>query len=98
MKFEWDENKRKSNYEKHGLDFRDVELCFESLIFEWEDTRFDYGEKRFVSLALLDSRVVSLVYVKKAEDLYRIISFRKANERETKSYLQRFEEDRQHDG
>jgi uncharacterized protein len=28
MEFEWDENKRLINLEKHGLDFRDVDLVF----------------------------------------------------------------------
>ena len=98
MKFEWDEDKRKSNYEKHGLDFRDAELCFESPMFEWKDTRFDYGEIRYKAYALFLGRIVNLVYVKKSESLYRIISFRKANGREAKDYLQQLEAFGQHDG
>lgn len=29
MEFEWDENKRESNFEKHGIDFLDVLELFE---------------------------------------------------------------------
>jgi uncharacterized DUF497 family protein len=47
MDFEWDEQKRKINIGKHGLDFADVAHM------DWEnatilpDDRFSYGERRF---------------------------------------------------
>jgi hypothetical protein len=86
MIIEWDEQKRLTNLKKHGLDFSAVEICFESPIFEWKDTSFDYGETRFIAYASFFGRVVNLVYTKDSStDTYRIISFRKANERETKN-------------
>jgi len=91
MNFEWDENKNRINVKKHGLNFKDVHFCFENPIMEKVDDRFEYGEKRYTALALLLGRAVNLVYTKKNETI-RIISFRKANEREKKAYLQRFEE------
>jgi uncharacterized DUF497 family protein len=37
MKFEWDETKRRINFEKHGLDFRDAEKVFQGPIITAEE-------------------------------------------------------------
>jgi hypothetical protein len=57
MKFEWDEEKRLSNIEKHGFDFVGVEKVFEGETATILDDRFDYGEERFVTFGHL--KVVS---------------------------------------
>lgn len=44
---EWDDAKRRSNLEEHGVDFLDAALIFENPTIEAEDTRHDYGERRF---------------------------------------------------
>jgi uncharacterized DUF497 family protein len=85
MKFEWDEVKRRANYAKHGLDFRDAEKVFQGITLTAEDNRQDNGEKRFISLGLLDDMVVVVVYTERS-DKTRIISMRKANQRERKAY------------
>ncbi|MBJ6727342.1 BrnT family toxin [Geomesophilobacter sediminis] len=47
MRYEWDENKRRGNVDKHGVDFSAV------YGFDWEsalvvvDKRRAYGEKRY---------------------------------------------------
>jgi uncharacterized DUF497 family protein len=43
MEFEWDEAKRRANYRKHGLDFRDAEKVFQGVTLTAEDKRQDYG-------------------------------------------------------
>ena len=58
MRFEWDEAKRLSNPQKHGLDFIGIAQVFEGATITITDARFDYGEERFVTLGLLDGRVV----------------------------------------
>ena len=50
MRVEWDELKRLSNLEDHGVDFMDAALIFEALFLEAEDKRSDYGEPRFRAL------------------------------------------------
>ena len=35
MRFEWDEEKRKINLLKHGIDFVDVQQIFENEIFSY---------------------------------------------------------------
>jgi uncharacterized DUF497 family protein len=85
MELEWDEVKRRTNYAKHGLDFRDAEKVFQGIALTAEDNRQDYGEKRFISLGLLEDMVVVVVYTERREKT-RIISMRKANHREKQAY------------
>ena len=54
-----------------------------------EDDRRDYGEDRFITVGFLDESMVVLVWTPRA-DAYRVISMRKANERERKLYSPRF--------
>ena len=85
MEFEWDEAKRRANYRKHGLDFRDAEKVFQGITLAAEDDRQDYGEKRFISLGRLEDIVVVIVHTER-RDRTRIISMRRANQKETKAY------------
>ena len=54
MNVEWDENKRLSNLEDHGVDFRDAALIFLHPAIEAEDTRSEYGERRFRALGHIE--------------------------------------------
>jgi uncharacterized protein len=88
MRFEWDEAKNRSNFDKHGLDFADAELVFAGPCVTFVDDRFDYGEQRFVTLGLLTGRLVTIAHAPRREAT-RIISMRKANRREQKIYQKR---------
>ncbi len=50
-----------------------------------EDSRYDYGERRFRVLGLLDQRLHVAIVTYRA-DAVHVISFRKANQREVKFY------------
>ena len=52
-----------------------------------EDARFDYGEPRFTTVGVLDGRMVIVVWTPRGE-VRRIISMRKANEREIARFAQ----------
>jgi len=73
MNFEWDDIKRKSNIEKHGIDFIDAPIIFDSYTLTIEDDRYDYGEERFVSFGIIEERVVVVVHTEN-EDSIKIIS------------------------
>jgi uncharacterized DUF497 family protein len=81
MHFSWDERKRRSNLKDHGFDFIDAEKVFEGLTFTFEDDRFEYEERRFVTLGFLSGVVVSIVHTE-TEDEIHVISFRKAKKNE----------------
>jgi hypothetical protein len=57
----------------------------------FEDSRFDYGEERLVTLGLLAGRVVIIAHAPRG-DATRIISMRKANRREQEVYHKRLDE------
>ena len=52
MRFEWDEAKRQSNIQKHGIDFVGIEKALAGITLTILDDRFDYGESRFITLGL----------------------------------------------
>ena len=62
MVYEWDKAKNRSNFAKHGLDFGDAEQVFSGPCVTFEDSRFDYGEERLITLGLLDARVVVIAH------------------------------------
>ena len=54
-----------------------------------EDDRQDYGEVRYVTIGFLDDTMVVIVWTRR-NDAHRIISLRRANERERRLYGPRF--------
>jgi len=62
VNFEWDEIKRQTNIRKHGIDFVDVPTVFDGVTVTIEDTRYNYGETRFITLGLLKSHVIVVVH------------------------------------
>lgn len=85
MDIEWDEQKNKLNQEKHGLCFEDAVWVFDGETVTFLDDRFDYGEERYITLGFLSGRTVVIAHTYRQHKL-RIISMRKANEREQKIY------------
>ncbi len=60
--FEWDEQKRRQNIEKHGIDFIDAALIFENPVIEDADNRADYGETRYTALGHVDDEYYTVIY------------------------------------
>jgi uncharacterized protein len=87
MDFEWDENKRLMNLQKHGVDFADVPSIFDTDVVTVEDDRYNYGEQRFVTFGLLNGREIAVVHTDK-DDLIRIISARRATKHEQRNYFE----------
>jgi len=88
VEFQWNEMKSRENLRKHGLCFEDAAGIFEGETVTFLDDRFEYGEKRYVTLGALDGRVIVTVHTQRGETI-RIISMRKANGREKKIYQER---------
>jgi uncharacterized DUF497 family protein len=85
---EWDERKRLNNRAKHGLDFTDVvDFDFATATLH-PDRRRDYGEERVISTGYLHGRLCVLCWTRRGNRL-RVISLRKANDREYKAYLEK---------
>jgi uncharacterized DUF497 family protein len=87
MKVVWDEAKRRANLRKHGFDFADAEQVLAGITFTIEDWRFDYGERRFITLGMLHDTVVVMAHTE-SPAMFRIISMRKATRHEQILYFQ----------
>jgi uncharacterized DUF497 family protein len=88
MHFEWDEQKRQSNLQKHGLDFADAPTVFSGFMLTDQDQREEYGEERFIGTGMLNTIIVVVVYAEPDENTIRIISLRKATRDERKRHEQ----------
>ncbi|TFF17949.1 BrnT family toxin [Jiella endophytica] len=83
--FEWDDHKRAGNLAKHGVDFA-LARRFDLKTADIEaDVRHAYGEERFQAKAPIDDRLYVMVFTYRG-DAVRVISLRKANEREVLRY------------
>ena len=93
MKFEWDETKSDLNFEKHQVHFEEAKEVFEdSMHISKLDHRFDYFEERWITLGATSKDkllvVANMFFDENAEEIIRIISARKANEKERTFYEQ----------
>jgi uncharacterized DUF497 family protein len=89
----WDEDKRKVNLDKHGLDFADAPMVLESPYrLDVEGVRG--GESRMQSFAYVFDVLAVLTVVHVARNnAARIVSFRPASEEERSAYHGWLEED-----
>jgi len=86
MEYEWDENKRQSNLEKHGLDFVIAYKIHESLEKLTIPSHYP-SEPRWIDIAPVGKElmVLTLVYTYR-EERVRVISLRKASIQERRLY------------
>lgn len=88
MQFEWDNDKNQLNILKHKLSFESATQLFEHPLIINEDTRFSYAEMRYIGYGEINGRLMCVVYTERKPNKIRIISFRKANNREKDYYKQ----------
>lgn len=85
MEISFDPVKRALALADRGLDFADAVKVFDGPVFEFEDDRFAYPERRIITYGLLNKRLVAVVWTETANGR-RVFSMRKANEREQAKY------------
>lgn len=81
MDIELDPDKRDKTMAERGIDFARAAEVFAGRHFTAEDLRDDCAEPRYITVGTLDGRLVVMVWTPRGE-ARRIISMRKANERE----------------
>ena len=84
MPFEFDENKSKSNKEKHGIDFNEARELWEDIDRLIIPIR-DVDEPRFLIISKINEIIWSGVFTMREEKV-RIISVRKARKEEIAIY------------
>ena len=86
LAYEWDERKAPQNISKHGVPFEYAARVFlDPNRLDAEDDRRDYGEERRVTLGAIEGRLFVVAYTLRGT-IIRLISARKANERERRRY------------
>jgi len=81
--FEWDEKKRTSNLEKHGIDFEDAVEVFYGVNLFCQSYR--NNEERWIAIGETEGRIIAVVFTQR-ENALRIISARRARKNEEEQY------------
>jgi uncharacterized DUF497 family protein len=85
--FEWDDDKRLANVQKHGIDFVDAASIFEEDVVVILDDRYDYGETRYIAFGLMHGKVIVVAYTERGARI-RLISARRALKNEEIYYFE----------
>jgi uncharacterized DUF497 family protein len=84
--FEWDEQKAEHNQAKHSISFQFATRAFDDenrvIVI---DNRHEYGETRYITIAKIDNRLYVVAFTLRSS-IIRLISARKANNKEVKRY------------
>ena len=89
MKFEWDESKKISNIEKHGISFEEAKTLFDNpLAVIFDDPQHSIDEIREIIIGHSNQNQLLLVVFTERFGMIRIISARLATRRERESYEQ----------
>ncbi|QCK86512.1 BrnT family toxin [Phreatobacter aquaticus] len=87
--FDWHDDKAASNLIKHGISFGEARSVFlDPLRIDIDASREEDGELRRKTTGLLAGRLFSVVYTLR-DDVHWIISARRANPKEIRTYVQR---------
>ena len=85
MEFEWDEDKRRQNLGKHGIDFERAKEIWQGVVLEGPSPQTRHGEERFMAIGQSERRVMTVVFTWRG-NVRRIISARTARQNERKDY------------
>lgn len=84
MRISFDRNKNRLNIARHGLSFEEFS-GFDTEPVVRVDSRIDYDETRFRGYGRIASKGYCIVFTKTA-DGFRLISFRRAHDKEMRRY------------
>ncbi|CRY45636.1 hypothetical protein AQ808_28955 [Burkholderia pseudomallei] len=87
MDITFDPTKNKTNIAKHGVSLALAAQLDWSDVLSYVDDRRDYSEVREVGFGVIGDRLYCVVFTQRGDSMH-IISMRKANKREAKSYVE----------
>jgi uncharacterized DUF497 family protein len=83
LDFEWDDAKAKANWNTHGVSFELARTVFrDPFAIERLDDRESYSEERFIIIGMAEGHLILFVAYTERQDRIRIISARRATQRE----------------
>lgn len=87
MEITFDPGKDEANIAKHGISLANAALIEWDTALTWPDVRKNYGEDRIAGIGYIGDRLFYVVFVDR-DEVRRIISLRKANDREVRRYAE----------
>jgi len=86
LRFRWSKAKARENYRKHGISFEFAKAVFnDAFAIDLLDDRRDYGEERFVTVGMVEGRMLYVAYSER-DNVIRMISARRATKHEEQAY------------
>jgi len=85
MLYEWDEDKRQSNIDKHGIDFIDAKDIWNDFVLELPSAQQSHAEDRLLVIGQVEGITITVIYTWRGDNR-RIISARKARSYEKEDY------------
>lgn len=93
-RFEWHDDKTKTNLQTHGISFELATTVFEDVFaIEQLDDREDYGEERFLIIGMTKGHNLLFVAYTERNERIRIISARRATPNEKDEYFRQNAQD-----
>jgi uncharacterized protein len=87
MEFEWNSDKAKLNFEKHGVSFQEATTVFnDPLSVTFPDPDHSIGESRYVIIGISKLEQLLVVAHTDRREKIRVISARKATRQERRFY------------
>jgi uncharacterized protein len=87
VKFSWDENKARSNLQRHGVSFEEAKTCFEDADGCYFRNENESYEDRLVLIAMSEKqRLLFVVHAEVGREEIRIVSARKASPTQKRIY------------
>jgi len=87
MFFEWDPDKAETNFGKHGVSFEEAtEVFLDPQAIEEFDDSHSTIEPRYRRIGLSSRRLLLVVFVEQVQNVIRIVSARKATNKEQQLY------------
>ena len=88
-RFEWDDEKAKTNLKKHDVDFQEASTIFDDPMFiTFLDEEHSIDEERYITIGLSSKQRLLMVAHTERGDKIRIISARKATKNEENFYAE----------
>lgn len=89
MKFTWDEEKNERNKKNHRISFQDASRVFFRNPLIMFDMDHSDSEDRYTAYGFINEILLRVTFTMDDDDLYRLISARKATIHEEEAYYRR---------
>jgi uncharacterized DUF497 family protein len=88
-RFEWNDEKARSNFNKHEVDFQEASTIFDDLmLISFLDEEHSTDEERYITIGLSNKQRLLMVAHTERGNKIRIISARKATQNEENFYAE----------